>query len=139
MTRYGLFCLGSIRYAVPLLRLRKIVPASQSYLLPRLPAAVAEVLVDEGQLVPLLTLPFLPENGALISRGAEYRVIAESEGGLVAFSAEITCGIIAESKGELLVSEEQLRPWTIGLFSYKGEEFTILDIDFLAIEMTQGV
>ena len=139
MTRYGLFGLGLEGYAVPLLQLRKIVYQVTGYLLPRLPAAVSEVLVDEGRLVPLLSLPFLTPDGGSASRTAQYKVFVESEAGVVAFPADMTCGIVAENKGVLLFPVEERVPGIVGTFKAQGKEFKILDIDFLAIEMTQRV
>lgn len=139
MTRYGLFSFGAARYAVPLLQLRKIVCQRSGYLLPCLPTAVAEVLVDEGRLVPLLTLPFLAPDGGSDPRTAQYKVFAESEAGVVAFSADTTCGIVAENKGMLLYPEKESVPGTSGTFKTQEKEFIILDIDFLAIQMTQRV
>ena len=138
MSRYGLFKQGSICYAVPLLHLRKIVHERAGYLLPQLPTSVAEVLVDEGLLIPLLRFSFLSE-GEPSERQAEYKVFAESEGGLVAFPAELTSGIIAQNKGELLPPGEEKIPGIDGSFNYQGKEFKILDINYLAIGMTQEV
>ncbi len=73
------------------------------------------------------------------ARQAEYKIFAESEGGLVAFPAELTSGIVAENKGELLPSSENKIPGIDGFFKYQGKEFKILDINYLAIGMTQGV
>ncbi|NOY14168.1 MAG: chemotaxis protein CheW [Deltaproteobacteria bacterium] len=139
MIRYGLFCLGPVNYAVPLLQLRKVVHADPGFLLPQLPSAVAGVLVDEGRLVPLLRLAFLSGGSESTVRQAEYKVIVESAGGRIALPAVLVCGVVAENKGALLVSEEKQIPGIIGIFNYQGQEFNVLDIDFLAIEMTRRV
>ena len=139
MTRYGLFAFGAEGYAVPLLQLRKIVCQKTGYILPHLPAAIAEVLVDEGRLVPLLELAFLTPDGGAYPRTAQYKVFAESEAGIVAFPADMTCGIVAENKGVLLFPVKESVPGIIGTFNTQEKEFIILDIDFLAIQMTQRV
>lgn len=138
MIRYGLFRIGSVGYAVPLLQLRKIVHQAMGYSLPCLPAMVAEVLVSEGRLVPLLMLPFFSEGGLLVSRSAEYKILTESESGMVALPAGETCGIVAGDKGTLMVFEGKHSSGIVGTFECQGREFKILDIDFLAISLTQG-
>lgn len=139
MSRYGLFTLKSLDYAIPLLQLKRIVREVQSYFLPRLPTDVAAVLVDDGRLVPLLTLSSLFDGDVLDVRRSEYKVFVESEGGTIAFPAEITRGIVAESKGELLTPEKEKIPGSAGCFKYQEKEFIILDIDFWAIGMTRRV
>lgn len=139
MIRYGLFRFDSLGYAVPLFRLRKILYLCSGYRLPRLPASVAETLVDDGRLVPLMRLPFLTDLDGQSVRTAKYKVLAESEAGTVAFPAEVTCGIVAEQKGALLDSDGKQISGIAGIFKYQGQEFKILDIDLLAIEMTREV
>lgn len=139
MIRYGLFQYGLFGYAVPLLRMRKIVHLRAGYRLPRLPASVAEVLIDDGQLVPLLRLPNLTSSEELTPRMVEYKVLVESEAGAVAFPAEVTCGIVAEHKGELLDSVDEQVSGVTGIFKYQDRKFKILDIDLVAIGMTQKV
>lgn len=139
MIRYGLFQFGSFEYAVPLLRMCKILHQCSGWRLPRLPAAVAEILVEGGRLVPLLKLPDLNVTEGLSTRTVEYKVLAESEAGTVAFPAEQTCGIVAEQKGILLDPDGEQISGVAGIFKYQGKEFKILDIDLLAIGMTQAV
>lgn len=136
MGRYGLFSFGAQAYAIPLLRLRQIVHRHVGYRLPKLPAAVAEVLVIDGQLVPLVGLDGLTSQGTDPIREAEYKVLAESEGGVVAFPAELVCGVVSEQKGVFLASGEGQQSGVAGIFEYQGKEFKILDIDFLALGMT---
>jgi hypothetical protein len=138
MTRYGLFGYNSINYAVKLLQLKQIIHKVRGYQLPRLPAAVAEVFVDDGQLVPLLLPGLASDEEQRLACKAEYKVLVESEGGLVAFPAGETSGIIPANRCELQNSSECLIPGTLGSFTYKGKEYKILDIDFLAIELTQN-
>lgn len=137
MIRYGLFRFGLFTYAIPLLRMCKIIHQCSGYRLPRLPAAVAEILVDDGVLVPLIKLPILTESEDLSARTVQYKVLADSEAGRVAFPAEVTCGIVAAQKGELLDSDGEQLFGVVGIFKYQENEFKILDIDLLAIGMTQ--
>jgi len=138
MNRYGLFRYGSLDYAVPLLKMQRIVHQFCGYRLPRLPTAVAEVLVVGGQLVPLLKLPTTAIEG-LSARTVEYKVLMESEAGVVAFPAEVSCGIVAEQKGDLAPADDKQFSGVTGIFKYQTKEYKILDIDFLAMEMTQKV
>ncbi len=137
MIRYGLFRFGSLTYAVPLLRMCKIVHCQGGFRLPRLPEAVAEVLIDSGELIPVLKLPAqgLLENET--ARTVEYKVLAESEAGRIALPAAETCGIVAENKGEISNSVEDLLVGVAGVFKYQGKEYNILDVDLMAISMTE--
>lgn len=135
MGRYGLFSIAEFDYAISLVRLRKVIHHCSGYQLPKLPGAVAEVLIVDGQLIPLMTLGGMIDSADDLVRGAQYKVLAESEGGIIAFPADQTCGIVAEKKGSMLVSKQP--SGVIGIFKYQGKEFNILDIDFLAIDMAQ--
>lgn len=139
MIRYGLFSYGSSGYAVPLLRMRKIIHQCSGFRLPRLPAVVDEILIDEDQLVPLIRLPISVVGENLSARTVEYKVLVESEAGTVAFPAEVTCGIVAERKGDLLDTDGEQISGITGTFKYQETEYKILDIDLLAIGMTQEV
>jgi len=68
-----------------------------------------------------------------------YQVLVDSEYGAVALPADSTARIVSEQKGTLLadtVKEKVLG--TVGKFVYRSDEYNVLDINFLAIEMTQG-
>ena len=138
MTRFGLFGCCQIDYAVPLLQLCKVVHGKNGFLLPGIEKTVVEVLVDDGRLIPLLFLPGLSHGDSGVARTAEYKIIVESEAGLIAFSADRTFGVVAENKGEILDSGENGIVGVAGNFKYKGKVFSILDVDFLAIKLTRG-
>lgn len=140
MRRLGLFRLGELNFAISLLQIQKILQNSKSYTLPRLPEAVSSVLVDDGELVPVLDLEqILGEGEQLELTDQGYQVLVESEYGTVAFPADLTGRIVTEQKGTLSSTTEKEKCFGIvGTFVYQGEEYNILDIDFLAIEMTQG-
>ncbi|SHI53357.1 Chemotaxis signal transduction protein [Malonomonas rubra DSM 5091] len=137
MERLGLFVFSGSFYAVPLITLRKIVHQQNGYLLPKLPLAVSEVLVENKQLIPLVALPGQDLGRISENRGAEYKVLVESEAGTIALPADETCGIIAAHKGELLPAEEGESAGIKGRFNYQSTDYHILDIDFLALRMTQ--
>jgi len=140
MRRFGLFRIGKLGFAISLLQIQKILQGSKCYILPRLPGAVAAVLVDDGQLVPLLDLgQMLGEDSHWEQPKQSYQVLVESEYGTVALLADLTGRIVAEQKGSLsTITVKEKDCGTIGKFVYQGEEYNILDINFLAIEMTQG-
>ncbi|MDX2479544.1 MAG: chemotaxis protein CheW [Desulfuromusa sp.] len=140
MRRFGLFKIGKLGFAIPLLQIQKILQGSKSYLLPRLPGAVSAVLVDDGQLIPLLNVgQILGEGSQWEQPGQSYQVFVESEHGTVALPADLTGRIVAEQKGTLSTMTAKEKDFgTLGKFVYHGEEYNILDINFLAIEMTQG-
>lgn len=136
MTRFGLFRFATADYALPLLQLRKIVHQGRGYRLPLLPAAVSEVLVERDLLVPLLNPPSAAGIDLTVIRNAAYKVLVDSEAGVVAFPADATCGIVAEQKGEVSAGPESAAG-TKGIFKYQGQEYQILDIDFLALRVAQ--
>lgn len=141
MSRFGLFRIGEFRFAVALEKIKKILENSKTYKLPHLPGAVAAVLVDAGQLVPLLDLSQMVGAESQLKHGTlGYQVLVESEYGLVALSADLTGQIVIEQKGELSVTVEQGNDFgVIGKFIYQCDEYNLLDVNFLAIEMTQGI
>ena len=140
MKRFGLFRLGELGFAISLLLIQKILQGSKSYMLPRLPGAVSAVLVDAGQLVPLLDLEKILGEGAQREQSMQgYQVLVESEYGTIALPADLTGRIVTEQKGQLLtLAAKEKNVGTVGKFIYKSEEYNVLDINFLAIEMTQG-
>ncbi len=139
MIRFGLFRIGGFGFAVALEKIEKILQNSKNYTLPHLPGAVTAVLVDAGQLVPLLNLSHLVGvEGQLADLMRGYQVLIASEYGTVALPADLTGKIVAEEKGELAEADEQKKNLGIvGTFIYQNEEYNLLDINFLAIEMTQ--
>jgi len=137
MQRLGLFRFASATYALPLLRLRKIVHQWRGYRLPLLPVTVSEVLVDGHIMVPLINPPVSLGVEQSVIRNAAYKVLVESEAGVVAFPADVTCGIVAEQKGELSAAAEGVGIGTNGIFKYQGQIYHILDIDFLALRIAQ--
>ena len=140
MSRYGLFLIGEFRFAVALEYIKKILQNSKTYKLPHLPGVVAVVLVDAGQLVPLLDLSQLVgEESRLKDVTLGYQVLVESEYGPVALSTDQTGQIVAAQKGELSITAGQGTEFgVVGKFIYQNEEYNLLDINFLAVEMTQG-
>ena len=139
MISFGLFRIGGFGFAVDLGQIKKILQNSKDYKLPHLPGAVAAVLVDDGQLVPLLDLSLLVgTESRLENLTPGYRVLVESKYGTVALPADLTGKIVTEQKGELSATDEQKMNFGIvGKFIYQSEEYSLLDINFLAIEMTQ--
>lgn len=140
MKRFGLFRVGELGFAIPLSQIQKILQGSKGYRLPRLPGAVSAVLVDDGQLIPLFDLGQRLGDGTPLEQSMQgYQVLVESEYGTVALPADLTGRIVTEQKGQLVaVAAEEKDYGTVGQFVYQDEEYIILDIDFLAIEMTQG-
>jgi len=141
MTRFGLFRIGGFGFAVALEQIKKILQNSTDYSLPHLPGAVAAVLVDGGELVPLLDLSLLAGAESQLSNITQgYRVLVKSEYGIVALPADLSGKIVAEEKCELSATNEQKMNFgIIGKFIYQSEEYSLLDINFLALEMTQDI
>ena len=140
MMRYGLFRIGTLKYAISLLQIQKILQGSKGYILPRLPGGVSAVLIDDGELVPLLDLGrMLGVDPQRELAKQSYQVLVDSEYGTVALPADLTGRIVTEQKGTLpKVTAKEKDFGTVGKFVYQCEEYNVLDINFLAIEMTQG-
>lgn len=140
MKRFGLFRVANFGFAIPLLQIQRILQNSKSYKLPRLPGAVSAVLVDAGQLVPLLDLEqFFGEGKPQERPLPSCQVLVESDYGTVALSADLTGRIVSAQKGEELPLAAKEKDFGIvDKFVYQSEEYNILDINYLAIEMTQG-
>jgi chemotaxis signal transduction protein len=140
MSRYGLFQIGEFRFAVALEYIKKILQNSKTYKLPQLPGVVVAVLVDAGQLVPLLDLSqIVGEESRLKDVMLGYQVLVESEYGPVALSTDKTGQIVVAQKGKLSITAEQATDFgVVGKFIYQNEEYNLLDINLLAVEMTQG-
>ena len=138
MNRFGLFRAGGLDYAISLMQIQKITQDGQVYSLPRLPRAVLAVLVDNDQLIPLLNLGLLfGEKAYGVKQSSGYQVLVESEYGIVALPAESSGKIVTEKQGTLSTGTGAKEAWVIGEFSYQNTKYKILDINFLAIEMTQ--
>ena len=138
MNRFGLFKIGDAGIAIPLAQIQKILQGAQGYQLPRLPGAVVAVLVVAGKLVPLLDFGvFLGGESQSPAQGG-YQVVLDSEYGDFALLADSFGQIVAEQKGQIvaLTPKEKMAGIT-GHFLYQEKKYKILDINFLAIEMTQ--
>lgn len=139
MTRFGLFQCGSLHYAISLLQLQKIVQDSATYLLPGLPLAIAAVLVDEGQIVPLLNFELFFGCGVQPDEiTPKYQILVDSEYGKVALPGNANGRIVARKRGILSAASGSDEVWIIGTFNYQNIDYNILDINFLALEMTQN-
>ena len=140
MKRLGLFQSRSLNFAIPLLQIQKIVQGLKGFLLPRLPEAVFAVIVDDKHLVPVLDLgQVMGTGGCADLTDQAYQVFIETDYGPVVLPADLTGQIVAEKKGHVtVVTVKDKCPGVVGKFIYQSEEYNILDIDYLAIEMTQG-
>lgn len=141
MNRFGLFQIGDLGFAISLQQIQKILQNSKSYTLPRLPGGVFAVLVDADQLIPLLDLSQIVGGGTQLEQTTQsYQVLVESEYGTVALPADMTGRIVDEQKGELsTIAPQKIDMGSVGKFIYQNKEYSVLDINYLAIEMTQGV
>lgn len=137
MTGYGLFRSGNMDYAFPLEQIRRIIQEAQLYLLPGLPAGVDFVLVHGSTLIPVLHAGDVTKclKGA---KSSSCFVLVDSEYGTLAFAAETNGRIVAEHKGSVFFPEVREVVWEMGTFSYQSRIYRILDVDVLAMEITQG-
>jgi chemotaxis signal transduction protein len=138
MNRFGLFDVESIGFAIPLVQIEKILQGAKLHQLPRLPGAVVAVLVVGEQLVPLLDAgPLLGgDSQPLHSHG--YQILVDSEYGMVALMADSGGRIVSEQKGRLVpLSSREKMTGVTGQYIYQDKVYKVLDINYLAIEMTQ--
>ncbi len=139
MKRLGLFHAGCFAYAVPLEQVEKILQGATLFKLPRLPETVAEVLVDAGQMIPLFNFVKMFGDLALQKQNESIcQVFVSTEYGVVALPANMAGQIVAISKGREFQSADNVIGG-VGKFIYQNEEYNILDINYLALEMTQGL
>jgi chemotaxis signal transduction protein len=139
MKRFGLFQLGRLNYAIALLHLRKIVQDASPYPLPRLPLSVSAVLIDGGNLIPLLNLElFFGAEAQTETKTSGYQVMVESEYGTVALPADLNGRIVTEKRGAIINESNSTEAWVVGEFNFQNIDYKILDINFLAIEITQN-
>ncbi len=139
MKRLGLFHVGCFAYAVPLEQVEKILQGAKLFKLPRLPRAVAEVLVDAGQMIPLFDFVKMFGDLALPAQNEPIcQVLVSTEYGVVALPANVAGQIVATSKGREFQSADNVIGG-VGNFIYLNEEYNILDINYLALEMAQGL
>lgn len=139
MRRYGLFQSGSFAYAIDLEQIEKILQSVVFFDLPRLPGGVIDVLVDVGRLVPLFDFVKMFGASALQKQNYPiYQVFVSTEYGTVALPANMSGRIVATSKGKEIQGADNV-VGGVGKFIYQNEEYNILDINYLALEMTQGL
>ena len=137
MSRFGLFRAHAVAYAIPLPRLLKVLSGEHCYPLPRLPRTVTGVVVWDEQLIPQLDPDRLLGCSVEVVGQAVYQVLVASDCGILALSADQTCGIVAGESGELVTVTDKANPGITGDFHFQGAVFHILDIDSLAIDLTQ--
>jgi len=139
MKRFGVFQVDHLNYAISLQQIKKIIQDAETFLLPRLPRAVSSVLVDEQQLVPVLDLGLLCGAKSITDpTSPTYQVLVESEYGTVALPAALNGKIVTEKKGILSRAAESKMSWMTREFTYQNIKYKILDINFLAVELTQN-
>ena len=141
MKRYGLFRTGEFQFAIPLEQIQKVIQYAKQFQLPRLSKAVSAVLVDDGQIIPSFDFVHMFGKVSFQNKsGCGYQVLVTSEYGPVALPANISGKIVSAVKGEMLTTTDtETIVGVVGKFKYQSEEYNILDINCLVVEMTQGI
>ena len=134
MNRFGLFRSQQTYFAIPLARLRKILQGQKVFWLPRLPDAVSGVLVDAGEIIPVVDLVKVISDTA--SAAPQFLVLVEAECGCLAIPVDVNCGIVAEYKGSVVAPAEDSTNWLTGQFLFQDNNYQIIDIDFLTSVLT---
>ncbi len=134
--KLGLFRLGSCGYAVPLNCLLRVVDSGYSLFLPLVPDGMAGIFVLDDEIFPLLDSGWLP--GVASGRGldADFKVLISSDYGPVALPAEMTIGIVAENRCELIPSagEPVFFPESV---SYRDKSYQVLNVDQLIMSLSR--
>lgn len=141
MNKVGIFHFCDFAFAVPLEQIKKILQNAKQYNLPCLPSVASCVLVDDNSLVPLFdSVNVYGVNSSQFEVDSGYQVLVSTEYGVVALPANLAGKIVATSKGEILELTADTDVFgAVGKFLYDNDEYNILDINYLAIEMTHGI
>jgi len=139
MSRFGLFSIECGSFAVPFLQIQKVLQGTPLYHLPRMPGAVVAVLVVDEQVIPLIDIGSLFGGESQSFTEQDYQLLVNTDCGVIALATE-TCGrIVEQQKGQVIAQDAKEKIAGItGQFIYQKKNYKILDINFLAIEMTQG-
>ena len=140
MKKIGLFRIGEFAFAVPLEQILKILQDATQYTFPCLPSVISGVIVNDDSLVPLFDSVKVYGGSAPQGGGAGYQVLVSTEYGVVALPANLSGKIVATTKGEVVeFTTDPDVVGAVGKFLYASDEYYILDVNYLAIEMTQGI
>lgn len=136
--RLGLFSLQGHGYALSLARLLRVAEGCCVYPLPSVPRGVAGMLVEGGELVPLLGSSWLCAALSAAPTAARYQILVASEYGTMGLPADTTLGIVAESRGDWQPDAE-LRPGFLSdRFFYQGVSYRVVNIDALAVSLIRS-
>ncbi len=140
MTRLVLFSLSGKNYALPLEQMVRIGLELRVFSLPRLPFEISGVIVEAGGVVPVLRASILTgvENDVPSGKDSEYSLIARSEYGTIVLPADRVRQIVAVDRG-LVAPLEDSESYSSGTFMYKSSTFNIINIDYLVLDMIQGL
>jgi len=138
MKRFGLFYCQALSFALPLEQLDKIVQGVSLFKLPLLPSSVPAVLVDNREIVPVLHPVDKKGMAAAGVEGFPCYAIVKTDAGRLALPVSQVNRIVSELKGTYESFPENPNLRVAGVFTYGNGKFDILNIEYLAREMTQG-
>lgn len=139
MKRFGLFRLGAMSYALDVENIARIFQDARTYPWPRLPETVCAVLVADSQLIPMLDLQRLFQQGGRGEQQSGYQVLIKGASGSFALPADLNARIVTADKGALKDPGDEEEAWCAGYFDYQETRYAILDIHFIEIDMTQRI
>ena len=139
MKRFGLFRLGALRYALDVVNIARICQDARTYPWPRLPEMVSTILVANNRLIPVLDLQRLFQQGSVAEPQSVYQVLIKGESGSFALPADLNARIVAADKGALRDPADAEEDWCGGYFDYQETRYSILDVHFIEIGMTQRI
>ena len=134
--KLGLFRLGDSGYAVSLNCLLRVVDSGYARFLPLAPDGMAGIFVLDDVIFPLLDSGWLPGVASGKGVGAGFKVLVSSDYGPVALPADITIGIIAENRCELILSVDgaDFFPESV---SYRDKSYQVLNVDQLLMSLSR--
>lgn len=139
MKRFGLFHLGTMRYALDVEAIDRILQDARTYPWPRLPDRISAILVADDQLIPLFDLQALFQQDEGESPQPGYQVLVQEASGTFALPADLHARIVPVDKGTLVAAGQADEAWCSGYFDYRQTRYSILDIHSIAIDMTQRI
>ncbi len=142
MKRVVLFTLAGKNFALHLEQMVHIGQDMALFRLPRLPHEIAGVVVMAETLIPVLHAGVLvghEEGGAESSYKYSYSLVIDSEYGNICLPADTVWQIVAVDKGGMSPAGEEMEHWNAGTFVYRNSTFHIVNIDYLVLDMIQGL
>ncbi|WP_020675604.1 chemotaxis protein CheW [Geopsychrobacter electrodiphilus] len=132
--KFGLFSLAERGYAVPLVRLLRVLDSPRSEFIPLIPQEMAGMVVVDDEIIPLVESALFPGVPAGKALAAEFKVLVATEYGTVALPAEGTIGVVAADRC-VLGAAERFAGFLPEAINYRRKEYLVLDVDAFTMSL----